>query len=75
MLVVSKKMQPLLTKRQYNSGVKQNKANSKFVWEVNTMFGYREYYDDKRDTCDVCDEQMAYMVALGLNLACTQIGK
>lgn len=40
------------------------------------MFKYDYFYEDEqRDTCDICDDQIAYIVALGLTQACTQIGK
>ena len=40
------------------------------------MFKYDYCYEDgEKDTCEVCEMQIAYMVALGLTQACTQIGK
>ena len=40
------------------------------------MFRYEYYFDDERkDACDVCEEQRAYIVALGLTNACVQLGK
>ena len=39
------------------------------------MLGYYDYTNEEKDTCDICDEQMEYLIALGLTRACMQIGK
>lgn len=40
------------------------------------MLKYEYYYESEhKDSCDVCEEQRAYIIALGLTKACVQIGK
>lgn len=40
------------------------------------MFRFEDYYEDvNHDTVDVSEQQIAYVTALGLTQACTQIGK
>ena len=39
------------------------------------MLRYEDYTNEERDTCDVFEEQMEYLFALGLTRACSQIGK
>ncbi len=40
------------------------------------MFRYQDYYEiDKKDTCEICEDQINYLVALSLTNACNQIGK
>ena len=39
------------------------------------MLKYNEYSCEEKDTCDIFDEQMEYVFALGLTLACKQLGK
>lgn len=40
------------------------------------MLKYDYYYEDERiDSCDICDEQRKYVIALGLTNACVQLGK
>ena len=40
------------------------------------MFKYGYYYESEhKDTCEICEEQRAYIIALGLTNACTQIGR
>ena len=40
------------------------------------MIRYEYYYDsESKDTCDVCEEQREYVIALGLTNACVQLGK
>ena len=40
------------------------------------MLRYDDYYEDNtKDTCEVSEEQAAYLFALGLTQACNQIGK
>ena len=34
-----------------------------------------DYEREQRDTCDVFDDQLAYIVALGLTNACMKFGK
>lgn len=39
------------------------------------MLRYDEFTYEELDSCDICEAQMEYLVALGLTNACTQIGK
>lgn len=39
------------------------------------MFRYRDYYEEKKDACETCEAQKAYICAYALNYACLQIGK
>lgn len=40
------------------------------------MLKYDYYFeDDDKDSCDICDEQRAYVIALGLRNACVPFGK
>lgn len=40
------------------------------------MLKYDDGYEsENRDTCDICEEQRAYVFALGLTNACVQFGK
>lgn len=40
------------------------------------MLKYDDIYEsDHKDTCDIFEEQRAYVIALGLTNACAQIGK
>ena len=40
------------------------------------MLRYEYYYDsERRDSCDICEEQRLYVIALGFRNACVQIGK
>lgn len=41
------------------------------------MFKYSEYYYEleNKDACDICEDQINFLVALSLTNACTQIGK
>ena len=40
------------------------------------MFRYKDYYaEDHKDTCEIYEEQRAYVIALGLTNACFQLGK
>ncbi len=39
------------------------------------MLKYQDYVDETKDTIDVCEEQTAYLLALGLKDCCTHIGK
>ena len=48
----------------------------KYRQEVDTMFKYDFYFEENhKDSCDMCEEQRAYVFALGLRNACVQIGK
>ena len=40
------------------------------------MLKYDYFYESEcKDSCDICDEQRKYVIALGLRNACVQIGK
>ena len=39
------------------------------------MLRYDQYTFEEKDSCEICDEQIDYLVALSLTRACTQIGK
>ena len=39
------------------------------------MFRYDDYIEEKMDSCDICEAQTEYLVALSLTRACIQIGK
>ena len=40
------------------------------------MLSNRDYYErEGKDTCDICDEQRAYVFALGLTLARISVGR
>lgn len=39
------------------------------------MLKYSEYALEERDSCDIFDDQMEYVFALGLTLACSKFGK
>ena len=40
------------------------------------MFKYDYYFDEStKDSCDISEEQRAYVIALGLRNACSQVGR
>ena len=39
------------------------------------MLRYEDFTKEEKDTCDIFEEQMEYLFALGLTNACAQIGK
>ena len=39
------------------------------------MLRYDDFDKEEKDTCDIFDEQRKYLYALGLTLACNQIGR
>ena len=39
------------------------------------MFKYDEYNKDEMDACEISEEQMEYLFALGLTRAFSQLGK
>lgn len=39
------------------------------------MLRYEEYTEKDLDTCDIYEEQVEYLAALGLTRACTHLGK
>ncbi len=39
------------------------------------MLRFQDYVEEQKDSIDVSEEQMTYLLALGLNFACNKIGK
>lgn len=48
----------------------------KYLMEVHAMLRYDYYYENECiDSCDICEEQRSYIIALGFRNACVQIGR
>ena len=40
------------------------------------MLKYEYFYESERqDSCDICEEQRQYIIALGLTNACVRVGR
>ena len=77
MLVFYKILQSNFHQNKYNGGVNNDFVGNRQIYqEVDIMFKYDYYFDEStKDSCDISEEQRAYVIALGLRNACSQVGR